>query len=67
VRSWARLRARIRLSALAGTGLVLVVALGAANYGGVNAASSAPARQKAHSCPIGTAALRPLTGIRVCG
>src|ERR1700749_1007373 len=48
VRSWARLRARIRLSALAGTGLVLVVALGAANYGGVSAASSAPAR---HTSP----------------
>jgi lipoprotein signal peptidase len=67
VRSWARMRARIRLSALAGTGLVLVVALGAANYGGVNAAASAPARQKGHACSIGAAALRPLTGIRVCG
>jgi len=67
VRSWARLRARIRLSALAGTGLVLVVALGAANYGGVSAASSAPARHKGHACSIGAATLRPLTGIRVCG
>jgi len=66
VRSWARLRARIRISALAGTGLTLVVALGAANYGGVSAAASAPARQNGHACSIGTPALRPLTGIRIC-
>ena len=66
VRSWARLRARIRVSALAGTGLTLVVALGAANYGGVSAAASAPARQNGHACSIGTPALRPLTGIRIC-
>jgi lipoprotein signal peptidase len=32
-----RLRARARIPALAGAGLILVVALGAANYGGVNA------------------------------
>jgi hypothetical protein len=66
VRSWARLRARIRISALAGAGLTLVVALGAANYGGVSAAASAPARQNGHECSIGTPALRPLTGIRIC-
>jgi lipoprotein signal peptidase len=67
VRSWARLRARIRISALAGAGLTLVVALGAANYGGVSAAASAPARPNGHACSIGTLALRPLTGIRICG
>ncbi|MGH3295681.1 MAG: signal peptidase II, partial [Trebonia sp.] len=67
VRSWARLRARIRISALAGAGLSLVVALGATNYGGVNAASSAPARHDGHACSIGAVALRPLTGIRACG
>jgi lipoprotein signal peptidase len=67
VRSWARLRARIRTSALAGAGLTLVVALGATNYGGVTAAASAPARRDGHACSIGAAALRPLTGIRVCG
>jgi lipoprotein signal peptidase len=33
-----RARARMRIPALAGAGLILVVALGAANYGGVNAA-----------------------------
>lgn len=37
--------ARMRIPALAGAGLILVVALGAANYGGVNAASSAPMPQ----------------------
>ncbi|MBV9446761.1 MAG: signal peptidase II [Streptosporangiaceae bacterium] len=37
-----RLRARVRISALAGAGLMLVVALGAANYGGVNAAPRTP-------------------------
>ncbi len=37
-----RLRARVRISALGGAGLVLVVALGAANYGGVNAAPRTP-------------------------
>jgi lipoprotein signal peptidase len=35
-----RARVRMRVPALAGVGLVLVVALGAANYGGVNAAPS---------------------------
>ena len=33
-----RVRARLRIPALVGAGLILVVALGAANYGGVNAA-----------------------------
>ncbi len=41
----ARGRARARVPALAGVGLVLVVALGAANYGGVNAAPGTPARE----------------------
>ena len=40
-----RLRARARILALAGTGLILVVALGAANYGGVNAAPRTPTRK----------------------
>lgn len=40
-----RARARLRISALAGAGLILVVALGAANYGGVSAASTTPPRQ----------------------
>src|SRR6202035_727101 len=66
VRSWARLRARIRISALAGGGLTVVVALRAADYGGVSAAASAPARPNGHACSIGTPALRPLTGIRIC-
>ena len=35
-----RARVRMRVPAFAGVGLVLVVALGAANYGGVNAAPS---------------------------
>lgn len=40
-----RARMRMRIPALAGAGLILVVALGAANYGGVNAASSTSTRQ----------------------
>src|SRR6185437_15987175 len=40
-----RARTRLRIPALAGAGLILVVALGAANYGGVNAASTTPTRQ----------------------
>jgi lipoprotein signal peptidase len=39
-----RLRARARILALAGASLMLVVGLGAANYGGVNAAPRTPAR-----------------------
>jgi len=38
----ARSRARVRIPALAGAGLIVVVALGAANYGGVNAAPRTP-------------------------
>jgi lipoprotein signal peptidase len=37
-----RARARLRIPALAGAILILVVTLGAANYGGVNEASQAP-------------------------
>jgi lipoprotein signal peptidase len=40
-----RSRTRMRIPALAGAGLILVVALGAANYGGVNAAACAPRQQ----------------------
>jgi lipoprotein signal peptidase len=40
-----RARMRMRGPALAGAGLILVVALGVANYGGVNAASSTSTRQ----------------------
>ena len=40
-----RVRARLRIPALASAGLVLVVALGAANYGGVNAAPRPSARK----------------------
>jgi lipoprotein signal peptidase len=42
----ARRRARIRIPALAGAGLVLVVALGAANYGGVSAVSRGPTQSQ---------------------
>jgi lipoprotein signal peptidase len=45
-RSWARVRARARVSALAGAGLVLVVALGAANYGGASATTQASGQQR---------------------
>lgn len=38
-------RARLRIPALAGAGLILVVAFGAVNYGSVNAASIAPMGQ----------------------
>jgi lipoprotein signal peptidase len=37
-----QVRARLRIPALVGVGLVLVVAFGAANYGGVNAATRVP-------------------------
>jgi lipoprotein signal peptidase len=40
-----RARAQARIPALVGAGLVLVVALGAANYGGVNAAPRTPTRK----------------------
>ena len=54
----ARVRARLRIPALAGAGLTLVVALGAANYGGVNAASSLPAQNHGHARSIAAIALR---------
>jgi lipoprotein signal peptidase len=38
-------RARLRIPALVGVGLILVVAIGAANYGGVSAATRAPAHK----------------------
>jgi len=44
-----RVRARTRILALAGAGLILVVALGAANYGGVNAALRAPTSKTANT------------------
>ena len=54
-----RSRAWMRIPALAGAGLTLVVALGAANYGGVNAASCAPTQQNdGHARSIAAAALR---------
>jgi lipoprotein signal peptidase len=40
-----QVRARLRIPALVGVGLVLVVAFGAANYGGVNAATRVPAHK----------------------
>jgi lipoprotein signal peptidase len=40
-----RLRAQAQIPALASAGLILVVALGAANYGGVTAAPRSPARK----------------------
>ena len=43
-----RPRAWARIPALAGAGVTLVVALGAANYGGVNSATRAPARKATH-------------------
>ena len=46
---------RMRVPALAGAGLTLVVALGAANYHGVNAATRhADAQNDGHACPIAT-------------
>ncbi|HZR49982.1 MAG TPA: signal peptidase II [Streptosporangiaceae bacterium] len=44
-----RLRSRARIPALAGTVLVVVVALGAANYGGLNATPRTPARHATHT------------------
>jgi lipoprotein signal peptidase len=40
-----QVRARLRIPALVGIGLILVVAFGAANYGGVNAATRVPAHR----------------------
>jgi lipoprotein signal peptidase len=47
----ARRRVRVRIPALVGAGLVLAVALGAANYGGVNDASCAPTQQTMGQAP----------------
>ncbi len=48
-----RVRAQVRVPALAGAGLILAVALGAANYGGVNAAPPhANAQHDGPACPI---------------
>jgi lipoprotein signal peptidase len=47
----ARGRTRMRVLALAGTGLIVAVALGAVNDGGVNAAPRAPARVGARPAP----------------
>jgi lipoprotein signal peptidase len=49
----ARARVRVRITALAGAGLTLIVALGAAHYGGVNAAPRTPvARQLRPGQPL---------------
>ena len=58
-----RLRARARIPALAGAGLIVVVALGAANYGGVNAAPRTPARKTTHM-HVRSRPHRPVTGNR---
>jgi hypothetical protein len=51
-------RARVRIPALAGAGLILVVALGAANYGGVKAVPRhAGVQSDRHACSI--AAMSP--------
>jgi hypothetical protein len=43
----------VRIPALAGAGLILVVALGAANYGGVKAAPRhGGAQSGSNTCPI---------------
>jgi lipoprotein signal peptidase len=47
-----RARAWVRIPALAGAGLVLVVALGAANYGGVNAAVRTPRKATNRQVPL---------------
>ncbi|MDX6418939.1 MAG: hypothetical protein QOG28_3559, partial [Trebonia sp.] len=57
-RSPARVRARLRIPALAGAGLILAVALGAANYGGVSAASRLPTQNDGHARSIAAIALR---------
>jgi lipoprotein signal peptidase len=46
-----RSRVRLGIPALVGTGLVLAVALGAANYGGVNAASCRLTQRAGHAGP----------------
>jgi len=67
-RSRARARARGRIPALAGAGLIVVVALGAANYGGVNAAVRTPTSKTTtmhvQSQSRGTASSQPSPGLR---
>jgi lipoprotein signal peptidase len=46
-----RSRGRGRFAVLAGAGLILVVALGAANYGGVSAPPHTGAQDHGHACP----------------
>ena len=54
-----RARVRIRIPALAGASLISVVVLGAASYGGVNAASRAPKPERdGHACSIAAVQLR---------
>jgi hypothetical protein len=60
-----RARARARIPALASAGLILAVALGAANYGGVNAAARAGAKRRTFTFDRCRTALRLLTGIQV--
>jgi lipoprotein signal peptidase len=61
-----RLRARARIPALAGAGLILVVALGAANYGGVNAAPRTPT-SKTTDMHVRSRPHRSVTGNRYPG
>jgi hypothetical protein len=56
----ARVRARLSISALVGAGLILAAAFGAANYGGVAAASQVPAQQ--NSVPAGSGAAVTIPG-----
>ena len=54
-----RARVRMRTAAVVGASLISVVVLGAASYGGVNAASRAPKPQRdGHACSIATVHLR---------
>jgi lipoprotein signal peptidase len=61
-----RLRVRARIAALAGAGLISVVALGAANYGGVSAAPRPPTR-KTTDVHVRSRPHRPVTGNRYQG
>jgi lipoprotein signal peptidase len=54
-----RARAWVRIPALASAGLILVVALGAANYGGVNAAVRKPTTHKATDTRPGNGFAKP--------
>jgi lipoprotein signal peptidase len=62
----ARNRARMRILALAGTGLIVTVALGAVNDGGVNAAPRAPTRTRTHTVARRTSPC-VAGSIQVCG